>query len=149
MNKNLFRGLTLILLVILINGCIRGYTPDIVLKKDGQPCISIPADEDFFRRQKEFNILGLDIYQTGVGELWSRHNLDSKDHYYVKNQQCLYFNYKFQTNILYDIGFFSTEKGDEENRKSTKKVWMRYMRIIKKSDGTLQLLLDKEARDYY
>ena len=149
MNKNLFRGLSLILLVILMNGCIRGYTPDIVLKKDGQPCISIPVDEDFFRRQKEFNILGLDIYQTGVGELWSRHYLDSKDHYYVKNQQCLHFNYKFQTNVLYDIGFFSTEKGDKENRKSTKKVWMRYMRIIKKSDGTLQLLLDEEARDYY
>lgn len=141
------RGL-IMFLVILITGCIRPYTPDIVLKKDGQPCISIPSNEDFFRRQKEFNILGLDVYQTGVGELWRKNFLDSKNYYYVKNQQCLYFNYKFQTNILYDIGFFSTEKGDEENRKSTKKVWMRYMRIIKKSDGTLQLLLDEEARDY-
>ncbi|WP_369608446.1 hypothetical protein [Snodgrassella alvi] len=148
MNKNLLRGLLLIFLVILINGCIRGYTPDIVLKKDGQPCISIPTDEDFFLRKKEFDISYLYVFQAGVGELWNKDYSDSEKPYYVKNQQCLYFNYRFQTNISYSIGFFSTEKGNDESQKSTNKNWTRYMRIIKKPDGTLQLLLDGEARDY-
>ncbi|MGE9549601.1 putative T6SS immunity periplasmic lipoprotein [Snodgrassella sp. CS2] len=148
MNKNLLRGLLLIFLVILINGCIRGYTPDIVLKKDGQPCISIPTDEDFFLRKKEFDISYLYVFQAGVGELWNKDYSDSEKPYYVKNQQCLYFNYRFQTNISYSIGFFSTEKGNDEAQKSTNKNWTRYMRIIKKPDGTLQLLLDAEARDY-
>ena len=148
MNKNLFRNSSLILLVIMINGCIRGYTPDIVLKKDGQPCISIPADEDFFHRKKEFDISYLYVFQAGVGELWNKDYSDSEKPYYVKNQQCLYFNYRFQTNISYSIGFFSTEKGNDESQKSTNKNWTRDMRIIKKPDGTLQLLLDGEARDY-
>ena len=148
MNKNLLRDLLLIFLVILINGCIRGYTPDIVLKKDGQPCISIPTDEDFFLRKKEFDISYLYVFQAGVGELWNKDYSDSEKPYYVKNQQCLYFNYRFQTNISYSIGFFSTEKGNDESQKSTNKNWTRYMRIIKKPDGTLQLLLDGEARDY-
>ena len=148
MNKNLLRGLLLIFLVILINGCIRGYTPDIVLKKDGQPCISIPTDEDFFLRKKEFDISYLYVFQAGVGELWNKDYSDSEKPYYVKNQQCLYFNYRFQTNISYSIGFFSIEKGNDESQKSTNKNWTRYMRIIKKPDGTLQLLLDGEARDY-
>ncbi|MCX8747768.1 hypothetical protein J3U64_09900, partial [Snodgrassella sp. B3800] len=60
----------------------------------------------------------------------------------------LYFNYRFKTNILYSISFFSTEKGNDESQKSTNKDWTRDMRIIKKTDGTLQLLLDGEARDY-
>lgn len=148
MNKNLLRGLLLIFLVILINGCIRRYTPDIVLKKDGQPCISIPTDEDFFLRKKEFDISYLYVFQAGVGEFWNKDYSDSEKPYYVKNQQCLYFNYRFQTNISYSIGFFSTEKGNDESQKSTNKNWTRDMRIIKKPDGTLQLLLDGEARDY-
>ena len=134
--------------VLLITSCIRPYIPDIVLKKDGQPCISIPIDEDFFHRKKEFNITYLYVFQAGVGELWNKDYLESEKPYYVKNQQCLYFNYRFQTNISYSIGFFSTEKGNDESQKSTNKNWTRYMRIIKKPDGTLQLLLDDEARDY-
>ncbi|MGE9549600.1 putative T6SS immunity periplasmic lipoprotein, partial [Snodgrassella sp. CS2] len=103
MNKNLFRILPIILTIVLITGCILHnnifYTPDIALKKDGQPCISIPANEDFFRRKKEFDISYLYVFQAGVGELWSKNNLSSKKNYYIKNQQCLYFNYRFQANI--------------------------------------------------
>ena len=152
MNKKLLRILPVFLPAVLITACILHnnvfYTPDIVLKKDGQPCISIPANEDFFRRKKEFDISYLYVFQAGVGELWSKNYLSSKKNYYIKNQQCLYFNYRFQANIFYSIGFFSTEKGNDELQNSTKKNWKRYMRIIKKPDGTLQLLLDGEARDY-
>ncbi len=148
MNKNLFRGSSLILLVILMNGCLRGYTPDIVLKKDGQPCISIPANEDFFMRKKEYSIMTMEVYQIGIGQLWEKNYFDPSKPYYVKNQECLYFNYQFQNNIFYIIDFISTEKGNNENQKSTKKTWRRFMRIIKKPDGTFRLLLDGEARDY-
>ncbi|PIT40521.1 putative T6SS immunity periplasmic lipoprotein [Snodgrassella alvi] len=152
MYKKLFHILPIVLTLALLTGCILHnnvfYTPDIVLKKDGQPCISIPANEDFFMRKKEFSILSLYVFQRRVGNLWEKNFHDYKRPYYVKNQQCLYFNYRFKTNILYSISFFSTEKGNDESQKSTNKDWTRDMRIIKKTDGTLQLLLDEEARDY-
>ncbi len=153
MYKNLFHILPIVLTLALLTGCILHnnvfYTPDIVLKKDGQPCISIPANEDFFMRKKEFSILSLYVFQRRVGYLWKKNFHDYKKPYYVKNQQCLYFNYRFKTNILYSISFFSTEKENDESQKSTNKNWTRDMRIIKKTDGTLQLLLDAEARDYF
>ncbi len=152
MNKKLFRILPLVLTITLITGCILHnnvfYTPEIALKKDGQPCISIPANEDFFRRKKEFNILSLYVFQTGVGYLWKKNFHDYKKPYYVKNQQCLDFNYHFHENIFYTVEFISIEKEDDEIHRSTQKDWVRYMRIIKKPDGTLQLLLDGEARNY-
>ena len=152
MYKNLFHILPIVLTLALLTGCILHnnvfYTPDIVLKKDGQPCISIPVDEDFFRRKKEFNILSLYVFQTGVGYLWKKNFHDYKKPYYVKNQQCLDFNYHFHENIFYTVEFISIEKEDDEIHRSTQKDWVRYMRIIKKPDGTLQLLLDGEARDY-
>ncbi|WP_370389241.1 putative T6SS immunity periplasmic lipoprotein [Snodgrassella alvi] len=145
-------NLIFIFVSMIITGCIIHsnifYTPDILLKKDGQPCISIPANEDFFLRKKEFNILSLYVFQTGVGYLWKKNYSDSETQYYVKNQQCLDFNYHFHENIFYTVEFISIEKGDDEIHRSTKKDWVRYMRIIKKPDGTLQLLLDGEARDY-
>ena len=152
MYKNLFHILPIVLTLALLTGCILHnnvfYTPDIVLKKDGQPCISIPANEHFFMRKKEFSILSLYVFQRRVGYLWKKNFHDYKKPYYVKNQQCLYYNFRFKTNILYSISFFSTEKGNDESQKSTNKDWTRDMRIIKKTDGTLQLLLDGEARDY-
>ncbi len=138
--------------VILISGCMlhrnEFYTPDIVIKKDGQLCISIPANEDFFRQKKEYSIMTTAVFQTGVGQLWEKKYFDPSRPYYVKNQECLYFNYHFQNNIFYTISFISTEKGNNENQNSTKKTWIRFVRIIKKQDGTLQLLLDAEASGY-
>lgn len=114
MNKNLFRILPIVLTITLITGCILYnnvfYTPEIELKKDGQPCISIPANEDFFRRKKEFDISYLYVYQVGVGELWSKNYFHSAKPYYVQNDQCLIFNYHFQNNIPYHIGFFQMRK---------------------------------------
>ncbi|WP_239351421.1 putative T6SS immunity periplasmic lipoprotein [Snodgrassella communis] len=130
------------LILPLFVSCMSLSSPDIVLKKDGQPCISIPSDEDFFRRNKQFKIIFADVFQTGVGELWSKDYEDSSKPYYVKTQECLRFDYHFQNNITYTIGFISTEKGADDN-----KSWSRYLRINKNQDGTLQLLLDEHARD--
>ena len=56
MNKNLFRISPIVLTIALITGCILHNnvfnTPDIVLKKDGQLCISIPENENFFYSKK-------------------------------------------------------------------------------------------------
>ncbi|WP_239424011.1 putative T6SS immunity periplasmic lipoprotein [Snodgrassella communis] len=122
--------------------CIAFETPDIVLKNDGQPCISIPSDEDFFRRNKQFSIIDTGVFQIGVGELWSKDYLYSSKPYYVKTQECLRFDYHFQNNVTYTIGFISTEKGNNK-----KKNWRADIRINKNQDGTLQLLLDEHARD--
>lgn len=151
MNRNLLRILPVFLPAALLTGCILHsnvfYTPDIVLKKDGQPRISIPANEDFFRQIKEFHILNSDVHQAGVGELWSQDYSDSAKPYYVKNQQCLNFNFHFQTNIPYSICFTSEEMKNNKSQKSTQKDWIRYMRIIRNKDNTLQLLLDEKARN--
>ncbi|MCO6518398.1 MULTISPECIES: hypothetical protein [Snodgrassella] len=122
--------------------CIAFNTPDIVLKNDGQPCISIPLDGNFIRRNKQFKIIFTDVFQTGVGELWSKDYEDSSKPYYVKTQECLRFDYHFQNNITYTIGFISTEKGNNKN-----KHWRADIRINKNQDGTVQLLLDEHARD--
>ena len=152
MNKNLFRILPIVLTIALISGCIlhnnEFNTPDIVLKKDGQLCISIPENENFFYSKKEYSILTTEVFQTGIGQLWKKNYFYPSEPYYVKNQECLYFNYHFQNNIFYTISFISTEKGNNENQKSIQKTWIRFVRIIKKPDGTFQLLLDGKARDY-
>ncbi|WP_239365471.1 putative T6SS immunity periplasmic lipoprotein [Snodgrassella communis] len=128
--------------------CIAFNTPDIVLKNDGQPCISIPSDEDFFRKNKQFVILLTEIAQIGVGQVSVKfyHNPlnyhGSEKPYYVKTQECIDFDYHFQNNISYSIGFISTEKGADDN-----KSWSRHFRINKNQDGTVQLLLDEHAVD--
>jgi protein associated with RNAse G/E len=138
--------LLITLLLSIITGCFVHrnmlYTPDIVLKDSGQPCISIPSKEDFFKKNKKFNIVETEIVQTGVGQLSLKYYHDLSKPYYVKTQECIYFDYHFQNNITYSIGFASTEIEDAEN-----KPWVRYMRIKKNKDGTLQLLLDEHARD--
>ena len=82
-----------------------------------------------------------------MGELWSQDYSDSAKLYYVKNQQCINFNFHFQTNIPYSIGFTSEEMKNNKSQKSTQKDWIRYMRIIRNKDNSLQLLLDEKARN--
>ncbi|PIT13047.1 hypothetical protein BHC44_03965 [Snodgrassella alvi] len=142
MKQRYIYWLLMFLILPLLVSCISYNVPDIVLKDDGQPCISIPSDEDFFRRNKQFKIIFTDVFQTGIGELWSKDYQYSSKPYYVKTQECLRFDYHFQNNITYSVGFTSTEKGTDEN-----KSWSRHMRIKKNKDGTLQLLLDEHARD--
>ncbi|PIT13050.1 hypothetical protein BGI32_11880 [Snodgrassella alvi] len=130
------------LILPLLVSCISSGLSDIVLKDDGQPCISIPSNEDFFKRNKQFKIIVTGVFQTRVGELWLKDYRYSSKPYYVKTKECLRFDYHFQNNITYTIGFTSTEKGNNENKQ-----WLRYMRIKKNKDGTLQLLLDEHTRD--
>ncbi|PIT45405.1 hypothetical protein BHC46_09865 [Snodgrassella alvi] len=61
--------LLMFLILPSLVSCIAFNTPDIVLKNDGQPCISIPSDEDFFRRNKQFVILSTEFVQIGVGQV--------------------------------------------------------------------------------
>ncbi|WP_239365473.1 putative T6SS immunity periplasmic lipoprotein [Snodgrassella communis] len=134
--------LLMFLILPLLVGCISSSPPDIVLKDNGQPCISIPSDEFFFKKNKQFTITGTGIAQVGVGQLSSKFYHDPSKPYYVKTQECIDFDYHFQNNISYSIGFISIEKGTDDN-----KSWSRYLRINKNQDGTVQLLLDGQARD--
>ena len=142
--------LLMFLILPSLVSCIAFETPDIVLKNDGQPCISIPSDEDFFRRNKQFAITGTEIAHIGVGLVSSKFYPDPspnyhdpvKKLYYVKTEECIDFDYPFQNNISYSIGFTSIEKGTDEY-----KSWSRHFRINKNQDGTVQLLLDEQARD--
>ncbi|PIT16561.1 putative T6SS immunity periplasmic lipoprotein [Snodgrassella alvi] len=146
MKQRYIHWLLTTLLLGIITGCFVHrnmlYTPDIVLKDSGQPCISIPSNEDFFKRNKQFNIIVTGVFQTGVGELWSKDYLDLSKPYYVKTKECLRFEYYFQNNITYSIYFTTIEKGTDKN-----KHWHVDMRIKKTKDGALQLLLDEHARD--
>jgi hypothetical protein len=117
-------------------------TPDIILKDSGQPCISIPSKKDFFKKDKKFNVMATEVVQIGVGQLSSKYYYDPSKPYYVKTQECIFFNYNFQNNIPYAISFTSTENINDEW-----KSWVRHMRIKKNTDGTLQLLLDENAID--
>ncbi|PIT59743.1 hypothetical protein BHC57_05455 [Snodgrassella alvi] len=103
------------------------YRPDIVLKEDGQPCISIPLSEvSFFNKEKQFDIIVARIFQVGVGRLWEKEyydirNLDLPSKYHVQVGQCLRFEYYFQENITYSIMFVSTVRGNDESKSFTKK----------------------------
>ncbi|WP_143557272.1 putative T6SS immunity periplasmic lipoprotein [Snodgrassella alvi] len=134
--------LLMFLILPLLVSCMSLNSPDIVLKDDGQPCISIPSNEDFFKRNKQFKIIVTGVFQTKVGELWLKDYRYSSKPYYVKTKECLRFEYDFQNNITYTVHFTSTEKGNNENKK-----WVGDMRIKKDKDGTLELLLDEHARD--
>ncbi|PIT57746.1 hypothetical protein BHC59_02365 [Snodgrassella alvi] len=157
MKRKLCRWLLMIFLLPLATGfyCHRPlvYTPDIVLKEDGLPCISIPLNEvSFFNKEKQFDIIVTRIFQVGVGTLWEKEyydirNLDLPSKYHVQVGQCLRFEYHFQENITYSIMFVSTVRGNDESKSFTKKIWGRDFRIKKDTDGTVKLLLDLDARE--
>jgi hypothetical protein len=157
MKQKLCRWLLMVFLLPLATGfyCHRPmvYRPDIVLKEDGQPCISIPLNEvSFFNKEKQFDIIVTRIFQVGVGTLWEKEyydirNLDLPSKYHVQVGQCLRFEYYFQENITYSIMFVSTVRGNDESKSFTKKIWGRDFRIKKDTDGTVKLLLDLDARE--
>ncbi|WP_239365467.1 putative T6SS immunity periplasmic lipoprotein [Snodgrassella communis] len=142
MKQRYIYWLLMFLILPSLVSCIAFNTPDIVLKNDGQPCISIPSDEDFFRKNKQFVILSTEFVQIGVGQVSVKYYHDPAKLYFVKTQECIDFDYHFQNNISYSIGFISTEKGADDN-----KSWSRHFRINKNQDGTVQLLLDEHAVD--
>ncbi|MCO6520996.1 MAG: hypothetical protein J6582_08130 [Snodgrassella sp.] len=143
--------------LLAITGCYfhrpMVYKPDIVLKKDDQPCISIPRSEvSFFSKNKQFDIITTEIFQEGVGQLWVKNYFDPLDFglpkkYYVQVGECLNFDYPFQNNIIYSINFESNIRGNDESKKMTQKTWAREFRIKKDTDGTVKLLLDLDARE--
>lgn len=157
MKLKLSRWLLIVFLLPLATGfyCHRRmrYTPDIILKKDGQPCISIPLSEvSFFNKNKQFDIIAADVFQEGIGTLWEKQYYDIQklglpSKYHVQAGECLRFEYHFQENITYSIGFVTTVRGNDETKNGTKKIWDRELRIRKGADGTVKLLLDLETRE--
>ena len=122
----------------ILTGCIRINHPDIVLKENGQPCISIPRSEDMLRTNRPFNITSTHIYQTSIRSYLSE-KYYQEEQYYVKAQECIDFEYHFRNDITYGIAFSTEEKGGSE------KIWSADIRIVKDKDGNLQLLIDNEV----
>ena len=122
----------------ILTGCIRINHPDIVLKKNGQPCISIPRCEDMLRTNRKFNITSTHIYQTSIRSYLSE-KYYQEEQYYVKAQECIDFDYHFQNDITYDIAFRTQEKGKGGTS------WIASIRIVKDKDGNSQLLINNGA----
>ena len=122
----------------ILTGCIRINHPDIVLKKNGQPCISIPRSEDMLRTNRPFNITSTHIYQTSIRSYLSE-KYYQEEQYYVKAQECIDFDYHFQNDITYDIAFTSEEKGKGGTS------WVATIQIIKDKEGNSQLLIGNET----
>ncbi len=146
------KWLLIVLLLPLATGlyCHRVmiYTPDIVLKKDGQPCISIPIQKfNFFNKNNRFDIIEADVFQVGIGTLWEKEYYDFSKKYSVNTGECLRFEYQFQRNRVYSISFISAASGSKEFENGEQKIWSRDLRITTNTDGSAKLLLDLEARE--
>lgn len=133
MKQKIILCILLNFMLIMLAGCIRINDPDVVLKDNSQPCISIPSTEDMLKENKQLNITGTGIYETSTDTYLSKKDYP-KEQYNVKTQECIDFDYDFQDGIIYDIIFTSAEKGGSE------KIWGAIIRIIKNEDGNAQLL---------
>ena len=138
MKQKIILCILLDFMLSILTGCIRINHPDIVLKENGQPCISIPRSEDMLRTNRSINITSTDIYQTSTRSYLSEKYYPEKQ-YYVKAQECIDFNYHFRNDITYSIEFSTEEKGKGGT------YWSAYIKIVKDKDGNLQLLIDNEA----
>ena len=137
MKQKIILCILLDFMLSILTGCIRINHPDIVLKENGQPCISIPRSEDMLRTNRPFNITSTHIYQTSIRSYLSE-KYYQEEQYYVKAQECIDFEYHFRNDITYGIAFSTEEKGGSE------KIWSADIRIVKDKDGNLQLLIDNE-----
>lgn len=122
------------------------YTPDIFLKNNGQPCISIPADEIRFHSNQQFEIIMTEVALEGKKENWTKYYYKLPFKYYTSAQKCLNFDYTFQNNISYSINFVSAIKENKNIKSHAQKTWVREFRIVKNNNGSAELLLDLEAR---
>ena len=125
-------------MLIMLASCSSIREPDIVLKENGQPCISIPRSEDMLRTNRPFNITSTHIYQTSIRSYLSE-KYYQEEQYYVKAQECIDFDYHFQNDITYGIAFSTEEKGKGG------KYWSADIRIVKDKDGNSQLIINNEA----
>ncbi|MGE9658186.1 putative T6SS immunity periplasmic lipoprotein [Snodgrassella alvi] len=119
-------------MLIMLASCSSIREPDIVLKENGQPCISIPRSEDMLRTNRPFNITSTHIYQTSIRSYLSE-KYYQEEQYYVKAQECIDFEYHFRNDITYDIAFRTQEKGKGGTS------WIASIRIVKDKDGNSQL----------
>ena len=126
-------------MLIMLASCSSIREPDIVLKENGQPCISIPRSEDMLRTNRPFNITSTHIYQTSIRSYLSEKYYYQEEQYYVKAQECIDFDYHFQNDITYGIAFSTEEKGKGG------KYWSADIRIVKDKDGNSQLIINNEA----
>ena len=138
MKQKIILCILLNFMLIMLTSCSSIREPDIVLKENGQPCISIPRSEDMLRTNRSINITSTDIYQTSTRSYLSEKYYPEKQ-YYVKAQECIDFNYHFQNDITYDIAFTSEEKGKGGTS------WIATIRIVKDKEGNSQLLIGNEA----
>ncbi|NUF78954.1 hypothetical protein GY065_08550 [Snodgrassella sp. ESL0323] len=138
MKQKIILCILLNFMLIMLTSCSSIREPDIVLKENGQPCISIPRSEDMLRTNRPFNITSTHIYQTSIRSYLSE-KYYQEEQYYVKAQECIDFEYHFRNDITYGIAFSTEEKGGSE------KIWSADIRIVKDKDGNLQLLIDNEA----
>ena len=137
MKQKIILCILLNFMLIMLTSCSSIREPDIVLKQNGQPCISIPRSEDMLRTNRPFNITSTHIYQTSIRSYLSE-KYYQEEQYYVKAQECIDFEYHFRNDITYGIAFSTEEKGGSE------KIWSADIRIVKDKDGNLQLLIDNE-----
>ncbi|PIT16257.1 hypothetical protein BGI32_04855 [Snodgrassella alvi] len=137
--------------LLAITGCYfhrpMVYRPDIVLKKDGQPCISIPMSETRFHSNRQLEIIMIEVVQEGIRPNWVKYYYNLPQKYHIQAQECLHFDYYFQNNVFYTIDFVSTVNGSKKVRNREQKTWDREFRIKKDTDGTVKLLLDLDARE--
>ena len=126
-------------MLIMLASCSSIREPDIVLKENGQPCISIPRSEDMLRTNRPFNITSTHIYQTSIRSYLSEKYYYQEEQYYVKAQECIDFDYHFQNDITYDIAFTSEEKGKGGTS------WVATIQIIKDKEGNSKLLIGNET----
>ena len=158
MAKNIAqRPLTWILILalsLLMAGCVFHrqmlYTPDIALTSTGQPCIRIPQKEA--SSEALFDVWATEVFRPGVGYLrqkyyFSEKNLPPTEEYLVHAGECLRFDYHFQDDTLYSIGFTTSISSDDKSKKWDQKNWARELRLKRGADGTVQLMLDVAARD--
>ena len=138
MKQKIILCILLNFMLSILTGCIRINHPDIVLKENGQPCISIPRSEDMLRTNRPFNITSTDIYQTSIRSYLSE-KYYQEEQYYVKAQECIDFDYHFQNDITYDIAFTSEEKGKGGTS------WVATIQIIKDKEGNSKLLIGNET----
>ena len=138
MKQKIILCILLNFMLIMLTSCSSIREPDIVLKQNGQPCISIPRSEDMLRTNRPFNITSTHIYQTSIRSYLSE-KYYQEEQYYVKAQECIDFEYHFRNDITYGIAFSTEEKGGSE------KIWSADIRIVKDKDGNLQLLIDNEV----
>ena len=138
MKQKIILCILLNFMLIMLTSCSSIREPDIVLKQNGQPCISIPRSEDMLRTNRSINITSTDIYQTCTRSYLSEKYYPEKQ-YYVKAQECIDFDYRFQNDITYDIAFTSEEKGKGGTS------WVATIRIVKDKEGNSQLLIGNKA----